>query len=51
MRVELWEAKAYYNFGDYKKALELANKNVEAYLYYQPGLKERMVSVSARTAH
>ena len=47
MRVELWEAKAYYNVGDYRKALELADKHVKAYVDYEPGLKERIESSRA----
>jgi hypothetical protein len=38
MRADYWEAKAYYNLGDYKKSIELAEIQVKSMISKYPDL-------------
>ena len=44
MRIDYWVGKAYYNIGDYKHSLELANKEVENFLAKYPDLSKEFSS-------
>ena len=48
MRLDLWQAKSYFKVGDYKTALDLATKHVNAYLKSMPVLKEQFESARAK---